>query len=200
MATGIYRCTMFFTSQAYRLGWSETYFVGADGYASAGATMLALVPLRAALMMNTAIIEEIRVCNVNPPRDSFIYEVDPATGTGTYDAATKPSAGTFDALLIRLDDSVNMNCFNKRFLHFVPAEIFSGRNYLGASAPAPWPVNILAYSAYLIAGANQFLVRKTDPETHVTSYIALSIFVAKRRVERHLGRPFDTLVGRRRIA
>jgi hypothetical protein len=189
-----FRVTGFYQDSTDLVGWSETWFLNAADAPTAANSYASVQTLANPLRFTTTSITAIRSSNVDAPRDSFYPTLGSGTA-GTIVRATHPPAGVWDSLLFRWDAATN-NFFNKKFLHEVPADIFSGRVYVGNAGY--WNTPFAAYLAAIVSPSNGIQVRKKL--AGVYTYTPVTAVTALRRVERRLGRPFDALRGRRAIA
>jgi hypothetical protein len=194
MAGPFQKTTFFFQDNVNNCGWTESwYWVQANTNAALVAAT-PLVPLRAALLMDTCTIVALRATTLGPPRDSLFLQTGvPLAGTIAH--SSYPAAGPWDALLIRKDNDGTF--LNKVFMHGVPLGIFVGRQYQNTVAPGiVFQTNISAYlSAASAAGAS---VRKIVSGTPI--YASVLTFQPLRRTEHRIGRPSDPLRGRRAVA
>lgn len=178
------------------VGWSESFYDNASSLSVATSDFTTLMTNRTGIMLATTVSDGYRISNVDHPRDGVVSGPPAGTTPGLLTGPGFTPAGVWDCLLVRLDVA-GLTAFNKRFLHMMPAQVFLGRTYLGAAAPAPWPANMALWLNLLAAGTI-WQVRKVVAGSPV--YTPITQAVPQRRTERRLGRPFDTLRGRRAIA
>jgi hypothetical protein len=191
----VFKGTWFYYDTEDTVGWTETWWGNASDFTSAVALFNGYAPVRQALMYSTSFITQVRISNVDSPRDSLII---PTAGlNGPWVTATTPRAGIWDCLLLRRDAVAN-NVFGHLFLHLIPAGVFVGRTY-GPVAPVStsWNPAFAAFQAYVTAG--NLLLRKRVPPAAPT-YPPCTQCIPRYRTERRLGRPSDPLRGRRAVA
>ena len=195
MAT--WHVTFFFTDTLENTGWTENWWYTSTLASGVTADAITYAQARMLLAMNTSFLNQIRVSNVDPPRDSLYIDLSAVTGLqGNYDHTTVPAAGLGDALLIRRD-VLTQNLFGHMFLRSVPAGIFTGRTYPGSPLPTGWGTNFAAFRA-LFTPTSNWLLRQVVGG--VVTYPGCRVFIPIRRTTRRIGRPFDSLRGRRAIA
>jgi hypothetical protein len=191
-----FRCTWFFTSDKYQVGWTENWWTTATDAPTASGLVSNYKVVRAALLSDAAKIITVRIASVDHPRDSFFAPTGYPVAGGIAEA-TYPLAGVWDALLCRRDLAF-YNLLGHIFLHFVPAGIFVGRVYTpGSGTPSSWPSAFTAFGNEITVGG-PYLLRKSTGG--VITYPQCTYFNGQRRTERRLGRPFDALHGRRLVA
>ena len=195
MAMPTFRATWFFQDVTYGYGWTENWWVSATDAPTASVNVTNYASKRLAFMMDTAQWTELRISNIDPPRDS--YFVAPASAAfGSIAHATINPAGVWDTLLIRRDIAGN-TLLGHQFLHSVPAAIFNGRIYNAGGLPiATWLTPYSAWQTEVQSGT--YLLKKKSGSSFV--YQACAAITSIRRTERRVGRPFDGLRGRRLTA
>lgn len=192
MAMPEFKATLFFQNPTNSTGWTENWYLNSGSYLSAEASVVAYIAARVACLLDTTSITAVRIANVDPPRDSQLFTLV-AGNQGTIVSATYPSAGVWDCLLVSLQNA-SFNLFGHLFMHDVPAGIFVGRTYVPNSVPAiGWVAKKTALDAAIVAAA--FQRKKKGP-----TYEVITSSPGLRRTEHRLGRPFDTLRGRRSVA
>lgn len=195
MEMSTYKMTTFFQDNVNQTGWTESWWISAATGAAALTAWGPIPALRAALLMDTCQINNIRAAAVGPPRDSQFY-VGTIPVVGTILHATYPACGPWDALLVRRDISTN-TLLGHIFMHGIPVGLFNGRVYQNTVAPGiAFNTALAAYGVGLIAAAA--LCRQFTGGT--ISYPALTQIAPIRRTEHKVGRPFDGLRGRRAVA
>lgn len=189
--------TFFYTDTLENVGWTENWWYSGTLSTSVTADAITYAQARMLLAMDTSFLNQIRVCNVDPPRDSLYLDLTGVTGLqGNYNHTTVPPAGLGDALLIRRDVATR-NLFGHIFLRSTPAAIFNGRTYPSAALPTGWATNFAAFVA-LFTPTSNWLLRQLV--AGVVTYPSVRVFIPIRRTTRRVGRPFDSLRGRRAIA
>lgn len=189
-----YRGTWFFTDTVDNTGWTETWILSGSDPAAAYATAAGYEAARALLAFDSVKITACRICNIDPPRDHVIITAG-FPYTGSLARATVKYAGISDCLLIGLENSAD-NAFWHMFLRSMPAEQFTGRIYNAGATPTGWHTALLAYLTILKNGA--FNRQRFDGTSRVVNVIENAYPL--RWTSRKLGRPFDTLRGRRAVA
>lgn len=191
-----FRCTWYFTSSEYQVGWTETWWTTATDAPTADTAVQHYRTTRAALLSDAASIVALRISSVDHARDSY-YSTYSFPVVGGIAEATYPIAGVWDALLLRRD-TLSYNVLGHMFMHFVPAGIFTGRVYTPTVVSGiGWAAKIAAFNTEIIA-LSAYLLRKNT--AGVITYPSCQYLQPLRRTERRLGRPFDALHGRRLVA
>lgn len=190
-----YKATWFLQSNPYAVGWTENWWVSASTAVDALANVANYKTVRAALLSDQAQITTLRVSNVDPPRDSLFDSTGLPLAGGIL-AASFPIAGVWDALLCRRDITLN-TLLGHMFMHFVPANIFTGRAYNpGGGSGESWATKFAAFQTEVTSGA--YFLREKGVSGF--NYLPCSTFFGQRRTEHKLGRPSDGLRGRRAVA
>jgi hypothetical protein len=189
-----YKVTFFFQDNTNQTGWTESWWSTNTDGVSALTAWNPTFTARLALLMNYCQITEVRVANVDHPRDSIYAGYAP--GTGTISNTSHPGCGPWDALLVRRDVAP-LTLFGHVFMRGIPQAIFTGRVYGSAdSYMATWTANFTTWRSALLAIPAQLRKGTTTPPT----YPNMTDLFGIRRTERRVGRPFDALRGRRSVA
>jgi len=189
-----FKCTFVMQDTLWDTGFTHTWWVDEEDSSVALTTVYPYWQKLRALISDTIFLTDLRASNVDPPRDS--EHRGPSTGEehGTIDHTTTPILTYSEALLVRRDQATG-NVFGHSFLHGVPIAEFTGRKY---TPPAgTW---LTAFQALVTLVTNtQFLLRKVGAGGAIT-YPICGRYIGMRLTKHAVGRPFDLLRGRRRIA
>jgi hypothetical protein len=190
---GAIAITEFYRDEVNATGWTNKWWTTAATLDEAVTSWQPVISARASLMCTTCGITQIRASWIDHPRDSFWYT--PPNGRGTIPTTANPPLGPWEALLVRRDTS-NHDVLGFLFMHGVPQTIFAGRNYDPTASYGPtWEGDMTNWLAALIAAAA--LIRKgPKPGT----FVGLANLTSRYKTRHAVGRPFDPLRGRRRIA
>lgn len=192
----MFQCTWFFENTLTNVGWSEPYLVQESDYVPAQAVMDTLNPLRLACMTSNNYIRSLRVSNIALRGDALVANYGNAA-VGGIDPTAHPDAGPFDACLLRKDtDPPIYHGF--LYLRGIPEDTFVGRQLKanGFIELGPLP----DFIAGILAGPFFFRHLQQGHPVSDATYPAITAMSGVRRVSRRIGRPFDQLRGRRRIA
>jgi hypothetical protein len=188
-----YKATWFFVDSTNVTGWTENFYVNAASNDAAAVAVSNYQSVRVALLSDLGKLTNLRISATGKPRDSKFYTLG-SQQTGLIAHATRPIAGVWDTLLIRLDNAAG-TMFGHMFLRLVPGDIFTGRTYTpGVPPPANWQNQMTAFATELTTGT---YLRKVKVGG-VAGYAPISQMIGMARTERKLGRPFDSLHGRRK--
>lgn len=167
-------------------GWQQTVFNGLISWRNA----------RLALMLSSSQIDFYKISDDGLAGDMWIADVGGPT-KGTYTALTNNQGGPLDAALIRFDDATGQY-HGRKFFHGFPVANFTGRQW------TPSPTALAAMQAFDAATAVSGLClrskNKAAPPVPPTIYPAIARVEMVRLTGHRVGRPFDYLRGRRRIA
>jgi hypothetical protein len=189
MAT--FRASWFYVDTVNNTGWTETFFATATTPQQVPTIVSNYITVRKALMMDTGAFVGLRVSNIDSPRDS-LWTYTGAGTTGTIAHATYPQKGVEDCVLMRWSNSTAA-AFWHTFLHDVPATLFAGRTYTPPGSLSAWTAAMAAYISEVTSG-NYYKFRRLSGTPTLTG---ITTGVDLRWTVRRMGRPFDTLRGRR---
>jgi hypothetical protein len=185
------------------VGWTETYFKAIPGSPTPAigwqdAVLAALGPFtleRAALLVGKSQIDFIKISDDGFKGDVVTYVQAPLTGL--FPSGTGQLGGPLDAALMSFNDDTGK--YNgRKFYHGFPVNQFTSRQW----TPTPSGVaNLNSFNASL-AGSGLCLKAITKPAAipPVIGYFPIVRAVVTRLTGHRVGRPFDYLRGRRRIA
>jgi len=181
------------------VGYTHTWYTEAADKAAAHTATIDWWPKVRNLLMDYTFLRQKRISEVGKPRDSKFFPV-PGAGdnNGSFASATIPSVGYAECLLIRRDSFVGGE-FAHLFLHDVPQAIFDRRQYPGAVMPVGWTTAFADLQTLVTTGAYMLKVKDTTVSRGF-SLVDCETFDPIGETTRKVGRPFDRIHGKRRIA
>jgi len=202
MAAGVNaRVTFVFQDTGNDIGWTETYFAGIPAGAPAGwqETILTglqpFITARLGAMLNSGQLDFVKISDDGFRGDMVTFNTGATKGTYTANAQDFP--GPLDAALLLTGD-ITGKYRGRKFMHAFPLSNFFGRVW------KPGPSGLTAFnnlSAALVASGLTLRVSQKPPTIPPTIiYPAIQIVGIIRLTGHRVGRPFDYLRGRRRIA
>lgn len=183
------------------VGWSETYFGDIPPGAPAGWQNTVFVGLNAwinarlGVLKDTCKIDFVVISDDGFFGDSILFNFPGGTGTGTFASAFQE--GPTDAGLIRFDDPTG-KYHARKFFHGFNGGDFTQRVY------NPGPTMVAAFNTFrtatLASGLKMRNIQKPTAVPPVIIYNLIGDVKVVRLSSHRVGRPFDYLRGRRRIA
>lgn len=183
------------------VGWSERWYVTAPDNDTAADLVSGYWTKRRAITCDNVFLRFERVCNADPPRDSQ-FEAIPATplNHGTIDSTTSPPMGYDMALLVRRDSATG-TIFGHTFLHGLPTSIITtNREFDLSLGPVGFSAAFAALATEVTGGGYQIRKKTAAGPPPVYTPLTCATYIPLRITTHRVGRPFDQLRGKRRIA
>lgn len=183
------------------VGWSETYFGDIPPGAPVGWQVTVFTGLNAwinsrlGVLKDTCQIDFVVISDDGFAGDSILFNFPPPTGKGTF--ASSFQEGPVDAALIRFDDATG-KYHGRKFFHGFNGGDFTQRVY----TPGAAMVAAMGTFRTQTIAANLKLknIQKPVAVPPVIIYNSIADVKVVRYSSHRVGRPFDYLRGRRRIA
>jgi hypothetical protein len=192
----MFQVTCFMENVLTAVGWTEPWYISAGDYAAAKAAMEAVIPNRMGCATANTFLRALRVSDVTLRGDALIAVYGDGH-PGTIDPTAHADAGPFDAVLVRKDTDPPIH-HGFMYMRGWPEDVFVGRQIKanGFVMVGAGP----SFFNSILAGTFHFRHLPVGQPVANATYPAITELTAIRRVSRRVGRPFDQLRGRRRIA
>lgn len=201
MAAGQFaKYTLVFKDTANDIGWTESYYGAIPGGGAPGwqdtlaGTFQPFRMARQGVLLSTCFIVAVKISDDQFFGDMVLYAVN---YQGTFSSGSPQFPGPLDAALVEARDNTGQYR-TRKFYHGVDMNSFSQRIY------TPTPLMLSAISTLraqeLACGVLQKNKNKAVPPLTPFVYPAVADVFVRRLTGHRVGRPFDYLRGRRRIA
>jgi hypothetical protein len=193
-----YQCVGFYSKPTAIVGGATVVYYSAPDRLSAMGLFTGLIDKLRDLQSPTWQWDFARVSDVSILGDAYVVSFL-GTKPGTFVPTVPPlrEAGLADCLLLRKVDPVNAK-HGFIFLHGHPQNEFAGRSYTPDAAAI---AALLALGTYLTANPPMWAHRTNPGVTPpVYTYIGFNDVTPIKLVTHKIGRPFDDIRGRRRVA
>jgi hypothetical protein len=185
------------------IGWSEAYYAPIPGAPAPAAgwqavlntSLLPFYTARLGILVTASRLDFIKISDDNFKGDMATLNV--GGSPGTFPPASNQLGGPLDAALVQMGD-ITGKYNGRKFYHGFPVNSFTGRQY------TPTPAMVGAFLTYrnAIAASGLCIKAITKPVAipPVINYFPIAEAQVIRLTGHRVGRPFDYLRGRRRIA